>query len=538
MQTSFYKLTESARFIAIATRIKIDGIYHCRAKFRKVRIMSRNSSFSVACTSVRTRLITARYQQGWSQQELAEQLGTTRLNVSRWERGLTQPGPFFRQRLSTLFALSPGELDLLPPELTLAQPEIEPTSVRLETKLSTENTCCYDILPQSPSHPSLLGRQEDLTMLKRLLLKPDPAHIAITGLPGVGKTALVAALVHDPEIQARFPDGILWASPGQTSPLEEIIYRWGRLLGVEQNVTHLPTNIQGWTQQLRNEAWSRRLLIVLDDVWEYEEALACQVGGPACSYLLTTRSPVLAKQFGLDISLYLRELDQKESLQLLGTLAPDALDLLPEHIHQLVQKAAGLPLSLTLIGHYLRLHSYSRQPRRLLAAINALQRSRFRLTLSRLPSPLEVVPCSATPAISLEGTIHMSIQRLSTQAYSALAEFSIMGARPNSFSEEEAQMVCKQSVEVLDELSDAGLLEIEGAGRYSLHQSIIDYIRYHGRDHKVVEGLTRTHDHGTLQYESSLLEVARLAAEVRGKSGYISRTSYWGPTHERLSASI
>jgi transcriptional regulator with XRE-family HTH domain len=39
------------------------------------------------------RLRRARLLKGWSQAELAEQVGTSFEMVSRWERGLTVPGP-------------------------------------------------------------------------------------------------------------------------------------------------------------------------------------------------------------------------------------------------------------------------------------------------------------------------------------------------------------------------------------------------------------------------------------------------------------
>ncbi len=45
-----------------------------------------------------------RLRRGWTQQEVANRVGTTVVNVSRWERGVTSPGPYFRQQLSTLFA--------------------------------------------------------------------------------------------------------------------------------------------------------------------------------------------------------------------------------------------------------------------------------------------------------------------------------------------------------------------------------------------------------------------------------------------------
>ena len=49
----------------------------------------------------------------WSQLEVADRIGTTSLNVSRWERGITFPTPHFRQELCTLFGKSAGELGLL-----------------------------------------------------------------------------------------------------------------------------------------------------------------------------------------------------------------------------------------------------------------------------------------------------------------------------------------------------------------------------------------------------------------------------------------
>ncbi len=60
----------------------------------------------------RLRLMEARVQHQWSQQDVADHIGTTHLNVSRWERGLTKPGPYFRSKLCSLFGKSEQELDL------------------------------------------------------------------------------------------------------------------------------------------------------------------------------------------------------------------------------------------------------------------------------------------------------------------------------------------------------------------------------------------------------------------------------------------
>ncbi len=62
----------------------------------------------------RIRLAEARNVRGWSQVEVAERIGTTYVNVSHWERGITRPSPYFRKKLAGLFGKSEQELDLTP----------------------------------------------------------------------------------------------------------------------------------------------------------------------------------------------------------------------------------------------------------------------------------------------------------------------------------------------------------------------------------------------------------------------------------------
>jgi transcriptional regulator with XRE-family HTH domain/DNA polymerase III delta prime subunit len=72
-------------------------------------------------------LIDARLRRGWSQQEVADRIGTTSVNVSRWERGATSPSPYFRQQLCVLFDASAHELGFLHTEkLSFLAPLSEP----------------------------------------------------------------------------------------------------------------------------------------------------------------------------------------------------------------------------------------------------------------------------------------------------------------------------------------------------------------------------------------------------------------------------
>jgi transcriptional regulator with XRE-family HTH domain len=69
-------------------------------------------------SSINEALRNQRLLRGWSQKDVADQLGTTTVTVNRWERGSQQPSPVFRFKLSTLYGKSEAELGLLPTEQT------------------------------------------------------------------------------------------------------------------------------------------------------------------------------------------------------------------------------------------------------------------------------------------------------------------------------------------------------------------------------------------------------------------------------------
>src|SRR2546421_2953503 len=61
----------------------------------------------------RLRLTEARNERKLSQQQVADLIGSTHVNVSRWERGITRPSPYFRRKLCALFGKTEEELDLV-----------------------------------------------------------------------------------------------------------------------------------------------------------------------------------------------------------------------------------------------------------------------------------------------------------------------------------------------------------------------------------------------------------------------------------------
>lgn len=472
----------------------------------------------------------AREQRGWSQDDVAREVGTEAFTVSRWERGIALPSPYFRKQLSSLFGLSPAELGLVPAKTDEAgdAPPVEQVNAGTSSPLAPSVFPLLDpaIPPPLPQEHGLVGRDNLLLQLKQRLLRGGRLALsAINGLPGVGKTALATELAHDEEILASFTDGILWAGLGTEPDVLVLLSRWGTLLGCNPPDLARSSRPEAWASTIHAAIGQRRMLLVIDDAWDIAEALAFQVGGPNCAYLLTTRFPEIANRFAVDGAITVPELEVTEGRILLMRLAPEVVQAEPVEARELVAAVGGLPLALTLLGNYLRAQTHSGQPRRLRAALERLRRADERLRLAEPQALVGAHPSlSAGTLLSLQAVIGISDQQVSQQARTGLRALAIFPPKPNTFSEHAAVAVSALPVEILDELTDAGLLESSGPERYTLHQTIADYARAQFPDAAVVErmidyfvGYVEAHstDYAALDRESNNILAALEAAFER-----------------------
>lgn len=423
----------------------------------------------------------AREARGWSQEHLAEVLGTNAFTISRWERGHAVPRPYFRQQLCTLLGLSPEALGLLTPQKPPVPPEeslpARPAGVPVATLAAP---LLVPLLPPRPGPTTgVVGRAKLLAQLKGRLLSGEPqASWALQGLPGVGKTALALELAHDPDVQAAYPDGICWAGLGLHPQIPDILGRWGSALGLGASDMTRLTSLAAWAETLRQAIGTRRLLLILDDAWRIEDALACQVGGPNTTHLLTTRSAELALQFAGAGITPIPELDLADGVELLAQLAPHVVAAEPAAAERLVQAMGGLPLGLVLLGKYLYLQSFHAQPRRVQVALARLQERALRLKLAQPQAPGQAHPSlPASTPLSLQASIALSVEALPPEAQVMLGALALFPPKPTTFAEEAALAVAERPAEVLDTLVDTGLVESAGAGRYRLHQTIADFAR-------------------------------------------------------------
>lgn len=331
------------------------------------------------------------------------------------------------------------------------------------------------LAPPLPPY-ELVGRDELLREIKeRLFTSGNLAISALKGLPGVGKTALAVALAYDSEVLEHFSDGVLWAGLGRHPDILTLLGNWAMALGFTSDEIAKRKTIKERQTLLNLAIGQRHILLVIDDAWQEEAALAFKIGGPNSAHLVTTRQPRIAIGFAGDQYITVEELDHREGLRLLHKLAAKAVEAEAEAARQLVEAVGGLPLALVLMGRFLRKETYDNQPHRLRYALESLHHVEERLLLEQPQQPEFYPYLQHSIPVSLLAAIEVSDQALHEAARQALYVLSVFPPKPNTFSLEAAIAVCDTSVEMLNALTDSGLLESSGPGRYTLHQAIADY---------------------------------------------------------------
>ena len=428
-----------------------------------------------------------REMHGWSQARLAEILGVTTRTVLRWEQGLAVPQPNYRKKLSALFGKTSQELGLLwDTDKNTLQQEIQaptPQLTTLHASASASSLTDPSIPQKLGSISKLIGRTSLFMQIKQHLLDADNVPFtALYGSPSVGKTTLAIALILNEDIQAHFPDGILWAPLGSQPHVLGQLMRWGALLGVAPCDVSSPESQQAWSQALRSAIGNRQILFVIDDAWTIQDALALQIGGAKCTYLLTTRRPQVAFTLAKHQSFIVPPLEEADGQVLLAHFIPLLVQNDPKGAQSLIQFLDSLPLALILIGNYLASPTPigSRWPLR--ATLTQLHNTQELLYASMQTSSTDGWPNFAEIApLSLYTTIALCVQQLNPLAQATLDALAVLPPKPQSFSEEAALTISKQPRETLDELCNAGLLENLGPSRYCLQPTVANYVRTRAR---------------------------------------------------------
>lgn len=325
----------------------------------------------------------------------------------------------------------------------------------------------------------LIGRDQDLGNLKARLatMAREPTSltrqmlIATRGWPGVGKTALVAALAHDPEMASVFPDGVLWVSLGQNPNLLSELATWGRALG-SADLLQVRT-LEEASARLRALLRDKRMLLVIDDLWEVQHAIPFMIGGRNCATIITTRVSQVANDLApTPNDIYrLAELTEASALELLRALAPTVVDQYPIESRELVKELEGLPLAIQVAGHLLNVEaSYGFGVPDLMRELREGQKLlEARVPADRLGLANETIP---TVAVLLQ----RSTDRLDSVERNCFASLGSFAPAPATF--DLAAMKAVWQVEdpepIARRLIERGLLEpVPAANRFQIHALLV-----------------------------------------------------------------
>ena len=300
-------------------------------------------------------------------------------------------------------------------------------------------------LPAAPR--GFTGRAVEL-----VAMSTSDRTVLVTGLPGIGKTALALSWAH--QLAHRFPDGQLYAdlrsaAPGQ--PATGVLAGFLRALGVADG----PVDVARYRAALAG----RRVLVLLDDVADLDQVRPLLPDEPGCRAVLTSRRPV-------------PELPKAHRIQLGPLSMTDAVDVLADRlgadrvaaeraaVAEVARLCAGFPLALRIAAVRLLDHPGYR-----VAAYAAELRDGDRLCL--LETEDAAVRTAFDAAVRLLPAAHWRLLRS-------------LGRLPDDTTAEQLAAVGRAGVagtrQLLRALAATGLVVESATGRYGLPGLVRCYV--------------------------------------------------------------
>ncbi len=194
-----------------------------------------------------------RLHRGWSQEDVAEKIGSDEKTVSRWERGGTFPGPYYRQKLTEIYEKSIEELGLVKKtaRVTIDEDQAIPGSTRQED------------WGEAPDVEPYYGRTQELALLEHWMINEQCRLIALLGMGGIGKTSLAVRAAK--RIQAACPfEFVYWRSLQNAPSVESLLANCLQYL-FKQPV-QIPDNVDEQISLLISCLREHRCLLILDNV--------------------------------------------------------------------------------------------------------------------------------------------------------------------------------------------------------------------------------------------------------------------------------
>lgn len=310
--------------------------------------------------------------------------------------------------------------------------------------------------------PDFSGRHADMNNL--FATAAVAPIVAIDGMAGVGKTALVVHLAH--RLADRFPDGQLYCDlRGHTPEAEPLSPQVAlelllRMVGVPDQ--QIPDGPDARSARWRSTLAGRRILVVLDNAASAGQVRAMLPAGAECLTIVTSRARLGELEgaclYSLDV------MDRPEALALLDrVVGAGRVGAEPEAAGAVIELCGRLPLAIRLAA--------SRLAQRPLWTVAGLS--------DKLRDGSGRRSLLAVPDRGVDAAFALSYEHLSAAAQRV---FRLLGRHPAADFDAYAaaamtQLPVGDAERLLEGLVDAHLLQQRIAGRYTFHDLLRHYAR-------------------------------------------------------------
>ncbi|MFF4011846.1 BTAD domain-containing putative transcriptional regulator [Streptomyces sp. NPDC001717] len=329
-----------------------------------------------------------------------------------------------------------------------------------------------------PPTGAFTGRTRELAALRRLLAPSDrdsrgePRTCLITGMAGIGKTALAVHAAH--AAHREFPDGRLYADlagpDGSAKDPRGVLVRFLRALGEEPSASAVH-DTEELVRAYRTRTAGRRVLVLLDNAADSAVLAALLPAGPHSATLITGHVHLSAATG--PHTLALSPMNRAESLELLtravGTARTTAE---PAAAERLVDSCAGVPLALRIVGARLASRPHWSVGR--LAERLADERSRLEeLSFGELDMARSLAAWLArTDTESLELLVRLSV--LGRRSFSAASAATVLGVQVRRA---EDLVECLADGALLEPAHAAGALGVLTGDRFRFHPLVLLHLQ-------------------------------------------------------------
>ncbi|KAL2896280.1 putative disease resistance RPP13-like protein 1 [Bienertia sinuspersici] len=189
--------------------------------------------------------------------------------------------------------------------------------------------------------------------------------IAIVGMAGIGKTTL-AQLVYNHPTASRIFDLKAWIYVPERFDATYIIGETVRILdGTTSYERFNKDKLQLHQEKLREQVAGKRILIILDDIWEeilhdkwQKVLISLKPAAPGSTIIVTTRNEHIATNLHPKLTLCLDQLPDEDAWTLFKALAFGDPQAAPDENFEtmgrkVVAKCGGLPLAIASLGRLL-----------------------------------------------------------------------------------------------------------------------------------------------------------------------------------------